>query len=785
MNTASSFLLSRMNGSIQYTGGNVGIGTSNPTSKLFVNDSVNTEMGIKIRNSNSGSDAYSILRLGNDAEDAVIFLNSSTRTDDGGSHTLTIRNDTGNLCLQAKGANNTLWLSTTGNIGIGTTSPSARLEVIGTMVTNHSSGIQQASHTGPVIVDKAYTLTSGAYSGYGGYGLYKPSATQIALTCPFNQNGAEVCIGYYADDSTFTKAFHMDRFGDLFVNGNQITFSRFGSIIANGSISAASLCAPNSTVTNVAITNGTVGTAIVNTSVLGLGNSNTLGSMYTTGGNTGFGRVDPIAKVDVAGDIGLYYGSAIRVGSGSNWPSGTTKMIETGWNINSMFGDVVSIYTPGSVSNTPKINIASNGVINLNGSLGIGTASPGTRLHVAGDSGVGTNGSVLITGGDIYGHSLYVASVASQKRIAFNHNGTVGNIFAYNYENNTVQNLVLQYAGGNVGIGTNSPQQRLEVNGGRLRVDDPNNGILELKTNANISYVFTENTGSLKLYSGNTSHHVLLQPGGGKVGIGTDSPSYPLHVVGQVGGEGTWATSYYYHTSSNQGGEYIGWVPDQGAVYTIRANGRMAASAFDAFSDIRIKKNIQDVDDVSALDTLRLIQPKLYNYIDEGLRGTERVWGFIAQQVKSVMNYAVNTSEEFVPDIFSLCTVGNLNQSTSTLILSSPSDITVDTKLRLIMETGDYKDVIVKTVAENLLTVDCKIEQEKVFVYGKNVTDFHTLNKDAIFTIAVAALQEVDRELQTEKQEHTQTKQQLQILSSKMDSLIQKLNGKYPGEFEL
>lgn len=211
----------------------------------------------------------------------------------------------------------------------------------------------------------------------------------------------------------------------------------------------------------------------------------------------------------------------------------------------------------------------------------------------------------------------------------------------------------------------------------------------------------------------------------------------------------------------------------------------MASAAFDVFSDIRIKKNIQDVDDVSALDTIRLIQPKLYNYIDEGLRGTERVWGFIAQQVKSVMNYAVNTSEEFIPDIFTLCTVGNLNQTTSTLILSSSTDVIVDNKLRLIMESGDYKDVIVKTVDGNILTIDCNIEQEKVFVYGKNVKDFHTLNKDAIFTVAVAALQEVDRELQTEKQEHVQTKQQLQTLTDKMDTLIQKLNQKYPGEFDI
>ena len=38
-----------------------------------------------------------------------------------------------------------------------------------------------------------------------------------------------------------------------------------------------------------------------------------------------------------------------------------------------------------------------------------------------------------------------------------------------------------------------------------------------------------------------------------------------------------------------------------------------------------------------------------------------------------------------------------------------------------------------------------------IFVYGQNVNDFHTLNKSAIWTVATAALQEVDRQLQAEK----------------------------------
>ena len=50
-------------------------------------------------------------------------------------------------------------------------------------------------------------------------------------------------------------------------------------------------------------------------------------------------------------------------------------------------------------------------------------------------------------------------------------------------------------------------------------------------------------------------------------------------------------------------------------------------------SDERIKRNILNVNDDTALDKILNIQSKTYEYKDEINRGTKRVYGFILQQI--------------------------------------------------------------------------------------------------------------------------------------------------------
>ena len=62
-------------------------------------------------------------------------------------------------------------------------------------------------------------------------------------------------------------------------------------------------------------------------------------------------------------------------------------------------------------------------------------------------------------------------------------------------------------------------------------------------------------------------------------------------------------------------------------------------------------------------------------------------------------------------------------------------------------------------------------EGDKIFVYGQQVDDFVFLKKDAIWTVATSALQEVDRQLQAEKVKVASLETQLTSVLARLDAL--------------
>ncbi|NBP59481.1 tail fiber domain-containing protein, partial [bacterium] len=100
--------------------------------------------------------------------------------------------------------------------------------------------------------------------------------------------------------------------------------------------------------------------------------------------------------------------------------------------------------------------------------------------------------------------------------------------------------------------------------------------------------------------------------------------------------------------------------------FTIKSNGDVViggnvnVGSLTNPSDSRIKKDIEDINDDTALNKLLLIQPTTYNYIEEERnKGFGKVYGFIAQQIKEVIPEAVTIINTItpIPNIYKSCLI--------------------------------------------------------------------------------------------------------------------------------
>ena len=190
--------------------------------------------------------------------------------------------------------------------------------------------------------------------------------------------------------------------------------------------------------------------------------------------------------------------------------------------------------------------------------------------------------------------------------------------------------------------------------------------------------------------------------------------------------------------------------------------------SFASGSDIRIKTSINDIHDASALETFRLLQPKTYKYVDRPY--TETVYGFLAQDVLEVLPYAVTKKVGNIPNIMSTANVVVVDDSLVDLHLDNPTSVELSNTSILNINSGIYSNVVSK-ISDSVIRVEHFGDFDNVFVRGERVPDFHHLKKDAIFTVATAALQEVDRQLQAEKTKVANLEAQLTSVLARLDAL--------------
>ena len=195
--------------------------------------------------------------------------------------------------------------------------------------------------------------------------------------------------------------------------------------------------------------------------------------------------------------------------------------------------------------------------------------------------------------------------------------------------------------------------------------------------------------------------------------------------------------------------------------YSIFATKGVSATVFLAGSDSRIKNNIEVIKDATSV--LKSLNPVTYKHID-WISDSRRQAGFIAQEVESVLPGAVSKNEDYIPDIYSKF---KIESAIDNKITVNTYNLRPGSKLRIILKNSSSHEC--EVLSSSVFAVPDSIKDEikqydTVFIFGHQVSDFRSLNYQAIVPYLVSGF----KQMQTEKDA---MRMEMELLSARVSSM--------------
>jgi hypothetical protein len=660
-------------------------------------------------------------------------------------------------------------------LGVGTTSPLSTIDIIttyastdsysgGLVVRNISNSANQSSSILASIGGSNAANTYFATDVLGSYGFshgMSASSSRYSFKSNYNFTGTEVMtllangnVGIGNQSPSYT----LDITGNTRVNQSAINSFSLLSYNSTNAVNTMffvpylgaggfnSITAANDTGIFWGNTSGSATGGLV----IAPWSTGPNGIRMDKNGNVGIGLSVPGCALDVNGTIRIANGSSFTSTGDIRFttPSSNTIYI----NNDKTSGDVRFNYAGGVLNSSSALRFygsdgtyttKENFTILNNGNVGLGYASPSYTLDLNGSFGC-ANASVFSARNTSGTGENYLWPRWSDNAMYLNY-GSAG----FNIRNNSSTAIMTMNNAGAVTINqniasTSTSTGSLVVTGGvgvagnvNVAGDTRVVGKLYIGTNdpgggggdtAYLEYVaISGESTTLRIVSANDpGDNINLMPGFrdsatgcmGNVGIGKDSPSYKLDV-----------------------------------------NGNVNATSYNASSDIRIKKNIININGTFAVDVLRKLEPKKYSFIDTN-KENEYTWGFIGQEIANIFDYATTQTKECIPNICDYADVSNntiiklKNKLINDFLLKSLTDTSL-CKVRLLI--GNKKTEIIRTIYKIIDDKSFSVTEpitendlsgNTLFVYGQYVDDFYSVNYTSVFTITTAAVKEIDKELQ-------------------------------------
>ena len=209
---------------------------------------------------------------------------------------------------------------------------------------------------------------------------------------------------------------------------------------------------------------------------------------------------------------------------------------------------------------------------------------------------------------------------------------------------------------GNVGIGTNNPQQKLQVEGNTYLTGDVGIGTNTPQQKLHVDGN-TYLNGNVGIGTNNPLHK--LQVNGttylnGNVGIGITYPQYQLHINGEFCMQ--YGTYSPLRISLGNSGPGIGSNADKINMWSDRSGfNKVSAQKYDKVSDSTIKEDIQPF--TEGLNIITQLNTYSYFFKDDSSENRKREFGLLAQEVEALLPELVDTSyglklldyDQFIP----------------------------------------------------------------------------------------------------------------------------------------
>lgn len=538
--------------------GNVGVGTTSPSYKLHVNGTLHSTSNIYIHNAQYTTP--SVGTLGGVGDRIILYPGSAS------VHPYAFGiNDNSLWSSVPLGArhqwyhNGSLGMTLSNNqLGIGTATPSYKLDVAGDI--NFTGSLRSNGNIVSFGGGSSQWISSGAnvYVGSGSnVGINTTSPSYPLDINGFSRLGQ---VYNFAENLPFTFASTNRRYALLATLVANNGFCRFQGIAGGHDVTGSGLqgkCKFDILVDNRnASIRGNVANLFGNNSAgiaIYRDNTSSVFTVYLTGKDW----FRHTTQIIVADGSGATISTSLNWGSDTAWttPSGTTLWFDT------------TVHIPSSTIGTDfHMSSAATpvyGITQLNtGLVGVGNSNPTYAIDVQGLGRIASNvgqGATnpllqLQNGTSNIGHFINLPQGNYNGCVASGDYAIIAGLNSVNTGSLTIGNWGDSNAGvhidknGCIGVGTNSPTFRLEVNGeaffrtmpvtggGAIRIgrSDPNRYHEIYCTNSGTA---SENKMTFNLHdtSGNTNTTgVMTLNGAGNVGIGTSNPTYRCDVYGKL-----------------------------------------------------------------------------------------------------------------------------------------------------------------------------------------------------------------------------------------------------------